>query len=97
MTDHTAERIQHNNNVFRDANERIRHASEKYDHRLELIPFLCECPVEDCMEIVRLTQDQYAAVRAHPQRFMTAPGHEGAEAPVARLVEQNDGYVIVEK
>jgi len=97
MQDPTAARIKHNNNVFRDANERIREAAEEYDHRLERIPFLCECPVESCVELVRMTIEEYEAVRADSRHFMTAVGHEGAELPVAEVIARNDGYVVVEK
>jgi hypothetical protein len=97
VAERTAERIQHNNDVFRDANERIRSAAEKYDHQVERIPFLCECPVEDCVEVIRLSEDEYAALRANPNHYMTVAGHEGAEKPVGRVVARNDGYVVVEK
>ena len=97
MTDLTAERILRNNEVFREANEQIRDAAAKYEHRLEQLPFLCECPVEDCVEIIRLTEEQYAAIRADPHHYVTAVGHEGAEKPVGEVVSRNDGYVIIEK
>ena len=97
MRDLTEERIQRNNGVFRDANERIREAAGGYEHELDRIPFICECPVEDCVEIVRLTEEEYAEVRADPSRYVTAVGHEEAEKPVGRVVARNDGYVIVEK
>lgn len=97
MTDLTAGRIQRNNLVFREANERIRKAAAGYDHALERIPFLCECPVEDCVEIVQLTEEEYSAIRADPHHYMTAVGHESAERPVGEVVARNDGYVIVEK
>jgi hypothetical protein len=29
--------------------------------------------------------------------FMAAPGHEAADAPVGRVVDRLDGYVIIEK
>ena len=90
-------RIQRNNEVFRAANERIHEAVARYDHRLEQIPFLCECPVEDCVEIVRLTQEEYETVRADPNHYVTAVGHEVAEAPVGHVVRRNDAYVVVEK
>jgi hypothetical protein len=93
----TEERIRHNNGVFREANERIKSAAEKYDHQLDRIPFLCECPVEDCVKVVRLTEEQYADVRSNPRHFMTAVGHEAAEAPVGRVFARNNGYVVVEK
>jgi hypothetical protein len=97
VSDVTIDRIERNNAVFRDANERIRAAAAEYDHRLEHIPFLCECPVEDCVEIVRLTQEEYETVRADPNHYVTAVGHEGAEAPVGHVVWRSDAYVVVEK
>lgn len=97
MAQYTTERIKRNNEVFRGANQRIQTAAETYDHELERIPFLCECPVEDCFEVVRLSEDDYADVRANPRYFITAPGHEVAEKPVGRVVAQRNGYVVVEK
>ena len=97
MADHTTDRIQHNNEVFRDANERIREAVKEYDHEVDRIPFLCECPVEDCAEVIRLTPDEYSQLRRNPNRFMTAVGHEGREAPAGSVVSRNDEYVVVEK
>ena len=97
MAERLEERIRRNNEIFRDSNERIRSALEKYEHGVERIPFLCECPVEDCVEILPLTEDQYAAVRSNPHHYMTAVGHETAEEPVGRVVSRNDGYVVVEK
>jgi hypothetical protein len=95
--DRTAERIQHNNRVFRAANERIRVAAEEYEHELERIPFLCECPVEDCLAVIQLTPDEYTDVRSDPNHFMTAIGHEAAERPVGSVVSRNDGFIVVEK
>jgi hypothetical protein len=97
VRDLTVERIQHNNSVFRQANDRIHESTKTYAHELEQIPFLCECPVEDCVVIVRLTEDQYAAIRANPRHYVTAVGHEVSEAPVGTVVSRNDGYVVVEK
>lgn len=97
MPNLTATRIQHNNRVFREANDRIRGAAEQYEHGLERIPFLCECPVESCVDALRLTPEEYASVRANDRHFMTAVGHEEAERPVGEVVERRDGYVLVEK
>jgi hypothetical protein len=97
VTERTNERIEHNNRVFRNVNERIRTAADRYEHQLERIPFLCECPTEDCVEVVRLTEDDYAAIRANPRHFFTAPGHESAEEPVGRVAARMDGYVLIEK
>lgn len=97
VADLTVERILRNNGIFREANERIHDAAQQHGHELERIPFLCECPVEDCVEVVRMTEEQYTAVRADPTHYLTAVGHESADEPVGRPVSQNDGYVVVEK
>jgi hypothetical protein len=92
-----AERIQANNQRFREANESIRQRADALGADMQRMPFLCECPVEDCVEILQLTSAQYSAVREHPRHFITAVGHEEAEKPVAEVVSRNDGYVVVEK
>jgi hypothetical protein len=97
VADRTAERIQRNNAVFREANERIRDAAASYAHEIDRLPFLCECPVEDCVEVIRLTQAEYSDLRADPTHFMTVVGHEGAEQPVGKVVARADGYIVVAK
>jgi hypothetical protein len=92
-----AERIARNNRIFKEANEGIRGAAAQYSHELERIPFLCECAEEGCVQVVRLTPEEYNSVRADPRHYLTAIGHEAAEAPVGRVVERNDAYVVVEK
>jgi len=97
MRDTTEQRIVKNNLTFREANERIRTRAEEYQAPVSRIPFLCECPVEGCVEILHLTPGEYAVLRENPHRFMTAVGHEKAEQPVAEVVARRDGYVVVEK
>lgn len=93
----SSERIRANNSRFKAANETIRDKVEEIGVDIDRIPFLCECPVEDCVAIVPLTHEEYTALRAHPRYFMTAVGHESAEQPVAQIVARHDGYVVVEK
>jgi hypothetical protein len=95
--DGTQERIAKNNLTFREANERISARAAEYDAPLERIPFLCECPREDCTEIVRLTRDEYQRVRDDPTHFLAADGHERAEEPLGSVVSREQGYVIVRK
>lgn len=97
MNDSTEERIVKNNLTFRNANEQIRAKAEEYDAPLEQVPFLCECPRPDCVQIVRLSISEYAAVRANPNHYFTAPGHEAAEDPVGRVVGHEDRFVVIEK
>ena len=42
----------------------------------------------------RAALEQYEHVRAHPNWFLLAAGHD---AESARPVEEHDGYVIIEK
>jgi hypothetical protein len=91
------ERIRTNNRRFREANETIRGRAEELGADMQRLPFLCECPDEDCVEILRLTRVEYAAVREHGDRFLTAVGHEEAELPIGQVVARHNGYVVVEK
>ena len=97
MAERREERIARNNQIFRDANEKIRAAAHEYDAPLERIPFLCECPVPDCRELVPLTLPEYERIRADSSHFLTATGHEEAEKPLGKVVSREQGYVIVEK
>ena len=92
-----AERILENNRLFREANERIRAASTDYGDPVDPIPFLCECPREDCTTIVPMTPEEYTAIRAHDDRYFTAVGHEAREAPIGEVIARPDGYVVIEK
>lgn len=94
----TQERIARNQSTFREANERIEAAAGD----IELsgpVPFICECANRDCVEILRLTLEEYEAVRRHPRRFINAPGHEAdsVDAGADDVVECNGGYVVVDK
>ena len=97
MSDGVRERIVKNNYIFREANEQIRAKANEYDAPVERVPFLCECPLPSCTQILRLTLPEYEGVRADPNHFFTVPGHEHADAAVGRVVSREDGYVIVEK
>jgi len=97
VNDSVRERIVKNNYTFREANEQIRAKADEYDAPVERVPFLCECPVPSCTEILRLTLAEYEDVRANPRHFFTAPGHEQADAPVGHVVSRESDYVIVEK
>ena len=91
------ERIKVNNKRFRAANESIRERADALGVDMQELPFLCECPVEDCVEILRLTRSEYAAVRDHDDRYVTAVGHEEREKPVGEVVSRNGRYVVVVK
>jgi hypothetical protein len=90
------ERIATNNATFREANERISAAAGSYGIETP-IPFICECSDPSCSGIIRLTLEEYEEVRANSRHFVNIPGHEAASMGMAVVVEQRDGYSIVEK
>jgi hypothetical protein len=97
MNDSVRARIVENNHTFREANEQIHAKAGEYEAPVERLPFLCECPIPSCTEILRLTFAEYESVRANPAHFFTVPGHEQADAAVGHVVSRENEYVIVEK
>jgi hypothetical protein len=88
-----------NEALFREVNERIVELEAGlagYDQEDSLpISFVCECPREECSEMIETTRAQYEAVRNNARWFLVLPGHEDAE--IARVVERHNGYCVVEK
>jgi hypothetical protein len=95
-TELTAERVARNDATFREANEGIQDAARRYGIAGG-VPFICECAEPSCIEIVRLELAEYEAIRATPTYFINAPGHHTAARGWATVVEQRDGYEVVEK
>jgi hypothetical protein len=97
MNDGVQERIAKNNQIFREANEHIRAKADEYDAQIERVPFLCECPREDCTELVPMTLDEYSHIRSNSSHFFTLPDHAEAERPLGTVIRREQSYVIVEK
>jgi hypothetical protein len=90
-------RIGENQSRFREANEQIEAAADRWPI-VGAIPFICECSREECSDLVRLTLDEYEDVRVHSRWFVTIAGHQdmAVEALAGTVVAARDGYVIVE-
>ena len=87
------QRLGRNQLIFREVNERLRDMAETApDGNAE---YVCECGDVTCAERIELNLVQYEAVRARPNAFFIIPGHERLE--VERVVDEPDGYRIVEK
>ena len=83
-----------NESIFRRANERLEQRFRELGAE-GLTPFLCECGDARCTGTIRLTLDEYEAVRGHPAHFAIIRRHQIHEAE--RVVEENDRYDVVEK
>jgi hypothetical protein len=90
--------VAENEAAFRRANEEIEERAKGLDESLtlELMPFLCECAERDCTRVIRLTLDEYEAVRAQPTRFAIVPGHE-SDLEDEEVVSRNERFSVVEK
>ena len=86
------ERIARNEAWSRSLNER--HA-ELAGGRDAMAGFRCECWQEECTERIPLSGEQWAMVRAEPNRFAVAPGHiaENFEA----VIREFPRFWVVEK
>jgi hypothetical protein len=58
-------RLAQNQSIFRGSNERIEAAADAIG-LYESVPFICECPVTRCTELVRMAMDEYERVRQDP-------------------------------
>ena len=92
----TQERIAKNDAVFREANEHISEVAEEQGLTVPPVPFICECGDMTCTKIVPVTLAAYRDVRSNDRWFLIAESHKAAR-DAAVLVEQRDGYLIVEK
>lgn len=89
----SAERIAHNEHLFRVANQQIDAAAVEQGLRLP-VPFICECADPTCTELLRIQPTAYRELRENPRRFFVVSGHEG---DATALVERGEGYEVVEK
>jgi hypothetical protein len=88
-------RLGENEALFREVNERIKEIGESFSLVATHASFVCECADTACAEQLALTLEEYAAVRANPERFIVVPGHETAD--VEEIVERHDRYAVIEK
>jgi hypothetical protein len=90
------ERVAQNEVVFRNANESLKRVfAGSAAPSAEVYPFLCECGNRSCTDVVQVPLDVYESIREHPARFLHLTGH--GEPGVENVVEEGDGYEIVEK
>jgi hypothetical protein len=90
-----ADRMRENEEVFRLANERLRVQIADAVAADRLVPFLCECADERCMERVEMTLADYRGVRADADTFAIVPGHVAEHGE--RVVEERGSFHVVRK
>jgi hypothetical protein len=79
--------------TFRSANEAIvRNVGTSTSPAM--LPLICECGSEDCLEEIELSVREYEVLRASPIRFAVLPGHEDEDEDV---LDAFDRFSIVHK
>jgi hypothetical protein len=87
------ERIAKVEALFRDVNERIAEASERFGS--DDAEFMCECADAACAERLEVPLDEYEEVREDATTFVVDPDH--VEPDVERIVRHRPGYAVVKK
>jgi hypothetical protein len=89
------DRMRENEELFRTANERLREQIADSVTADRLVPFLCECVDELCLDRVEMTLDDYRRVRADEDTFAVTPGHAAVDGEV--VVSEHDSFHVVRK
>jgi hypothetical protein len=91
-------RLAVNESLLRERNEQS--VAPNAAHHWVNPPFAdwtCECGNENCVEPVRLTIEEYEAIRAEPTRFFIRPSPEHVTPEVEVVVQREERYWVVEK
>jgi len=96
IVDAREERLAKNETIFRQVNEQIEQIASPDGRRDgHVYEFMCECSNLDCNLLLPLTVRAYEEVRANPQAFLVAPGHELPE--IESVITRRPGYEVVLK
>jgi len=87
------ERIAKVEALFRDVNERIAEASERFES--DDAEFMCECADPACAERLEVPLDEYEEVRDDATTFVLDPDH--IRPDVEKIVHRRRGYAVVKK
>jgi hypothetical protein len=83
-----------NEAMFRDVNEALKSGRWPGEEGAPTA-YRCECARLGCSRLIELPARDYERIRAHPRRFLVAPGHEVPQAET--IVETHREYIVVQK
>lgn len=89
------ERLARNEAAFRAVNEQISDIARSYRDTDTDFEFLCECSTVGCRTVIALSLPEYDRVRARPDGFAIAPGHD--QPAIERVIEKHSRFWLVEK
>jgi len=80
---------------FRALNERLEEQADTWQGLEGQLSLVCECGDEDCTAEIRLSVQEYEAVRAVETQFVLIRGHQRAE--VEDVVDGAENWLVVRK
>lgn len=91
-------RIAANENLLRERNEQSKAINAVHVWVNPPFPdWTCECGDATCSEPIRVSVEEYEAIRAKPTRFMVAPDSRHLAPEVERVVQREERFWVVEK
>jgi hypothetical protein len=93
--DERARRIGENEALYRSVNERIEDLNQAFGMVTSTMTAVCECGDAACAQQIDIPLADYERIRSDPTRFFIVPGHQ--EEGVEDVVEEHDGFVVVQK
>ena len=94
MSELRRHRLEENQSLFRELNERIGASADAQGTDVHAYEFVCECASIECFERFELALGDYHRVRDTSERFLVVAGHERPE--VEEVVERLHGVAVVE-
>ncbi len=92
MSENSWERIARHREVRRVINDAIRRGSRDGPNGRR--PFLCECGVLGCNDLVELTPPEYADLCSRPRHYVVCTGH-GADLEAPAVGRVASGALVV--
>lgn len=93
MKSSEGEKIARTESLFREVNERIAEAAERFD--ADETEFVCECADPTCTHRVEATLQEYERVREDGATFLLVNGHE--DERFEAIVRADGDRAVVEK
>lgn len=91
-------RIAANENLLRERNEQLKAVNAVHVWVNPPFPdWTCECGDATCSDPIRVSIEEYEAIRAKQTRFRVAPGAGHIAPDVERIVQRDERFWVVEK
>jgi hypothetical protein len=96
-SDEQHERAAQNQALYREINEQVRALNEGFSLLTPMGEWVCECTNATCVEHLKLSAEDYEAVRKNPTRFVVAPSDEHVFLDIEAIVAKTERYWVVTK